>query len=170
MTLARLQGTALCDSDRTLVAENGAVTGWVKTSPFIYCVAIGNDGEDVDAGVFRLQWEIEGGTNANLGSTGAIKYTSSTVLTDNAALQVAGSRVTSAAGLGMTWQNGEEIEDGVSASVNLASDCYTELQFGVDVSEAIDGATYIFRLYNVNETSALGIDAGSYVTVKIAGK
>lgn len=161
---ARLKGTAFCNPSRVEVgSDNTNVTEWPVTQAFIYCVAIGRDTRDPPAETFTLQWRVAGGTFANLGATGAMKYTTSTVLTNAGALTSGNAKV---AVSNMTWQNGEEIEDGVSASIDLGSDYYTELQFGVDPAGATVGSTYEFQVVG-SVNGVLATETGSMLTVGV---
>jgi len=161
---AKTKGTTVCDTDRSEVSsDNTNITGWKKADKFIYCVAIGQDGRDPAAGVFSLQWK--GGSQADfidLGSTGELKYTTDTVLNNGDPLISDNAKV---AVSDMTWQNGEEIEDGVSASINLDSDYYSELQFGVDPAGTSYNTTYSFQLYNNTLGGVVLVETGSIVTV-----
>jgi hypothetical protein len=161
----KTKGTTLATSGRVEVSsDNTNITGWLKSAEAIYCVAIGQDGKDPPAGVFKLQWKVSGGSFADLGSTGAVKYTTGTDLTDTNAV-TSGEALVAVAN--MTWQDGEEIEDGVSASINLGSDYYSELQFGISFADATLGATYEFQLYNVTASAVVAVESGSMITVTI---
>lgn len=162
---AKIKGTAFCDINRNEIgSDNANVTKWHPSAPFIYCVAIGQDSRNPVAGVFKLQWRIKGGSFADLDSTGVIKYSTATVLTDAGALTSGNAKV---AVSNMTWQNGEESEDGVTASIDLGDDCYSELQFGCDCSEAQHGAIYEFQLYNNTLGAAVAIETGGMLTLQM---
>ena len=162
----KTKGTAFATSARVEVgSDNTNVTNWAKTDLGIYCVAIGQNGRDPAAAVLKLQWKVSGGSFADLGATGAVKYTTGTNLTDTNAVTSGEALV---AVTGMTWQDGQEIEDGVSASIDLGSDYYSELQFGVSFADAASGATYEFQLYNSTLGAVVAIETGSMLTVTIA--
>lgn len=161
---ARLKGTAFCNPSRAEVgSDNTNVTEWPVTQAFIYCVAIGRDTRDPLAETFKLQWRVSGGSFADLGATGAMKYTTSTTLTDGSALTSGNARV---AVSNMTWQNGEEVEDGISASIDLGLDYYTEIQYAVDPAGATVGSTYEFQVVG-SVNGALTAETGSMLTVGV---
>ena len=163
----KTKGTTLATSGRAEVgSDNTNVTGWLKTDEAIYCVAIGQDGRDPPAAVLRLEWK--GGSQADftaLAATGEVKYTTGTDLSDTNAV-ASGEAIVAVAN--MTWQDGEEIEDGVSASINLGSDYYSELQFGISFADATAGATYEFQLYNVTASAVVAVESGSMITITTA--
>ena len=161
----KTKGTTLATSGRAEVgSDNTNVTGWLKSAEAIYCVAIGQDGRDPAAAVLKLQWRLAGNGFADLGSTGAVKYTTGTDLTNGGAV-TSGEALVSVAN--MTWQDGEEIEDGVSASIDLGNDYYSELQFGISFADATAGATYEFQLYNSTLGAVVAVESGSMITVTI---
>lgn len=161
---ARLKGTAFCNPSRVEVgSDNTNVTGWPVTQPFIYCVAIGRDTRDPPAETFKLQWRLSGGSFADLGATGAMKYTTSTVLSNGTALTSGNAKVAVSS---MTWQNGEEVEDGISGSIDLGSDCYTEIQYGVDPAGASAGSTYNFQVVS-SVNGILTAETGSMLNVSV---
>lgn len=162
----KTKGTTLLSSARVEVgSDNTNVTDWAKTNEAIYCVAIGQDGRNPIAAVLKLQWRLAGNGFADLGATGAVKYTTGTDLSNGNAVTSGEAKVAVA---NMTWQDGEEIEDGVSASIDLGSDYYSELQFGISFADATSGATYEFQLYNVTSSAVVAVETGSMITVTVA--
>ena len=146
-------------------AADGDVTGWnKKTYPrLIVAVAIGYNGKDTAASSYKLRWYnvTDAGTMADVGSNieDEIHYTdTSGVLVDGTAITSTTRRCT--ARTDQTWQNGlENVGDNLvpdSSTLDLASDCYSELQFAVDVSRAHEGDQYAFGLYNVTQGAAVG--------------
>lgn len=161
---AKLKGTQLCDTNRATVGSNNSNQSDLSKADYILCIAIGQDGMDTTGAAYTLQWRLSGGSFANVGSTGAVKYSTGTVLSNGTALTSGNAKVSVS---NMTWQNGEEVEDAVSASIDLGSDYYTELQFGISFADATGGATYEFQLYSSAQSAAISIETGSYLTCSI---
>jgi len=165
---AKLYTSAILNDDRSPAATvNGFVVDWDKANKFIYAVQIGHDERDTVAGAYKLQWRLAGGTWADVGATGAVKYANSSTLTNGTALTLENSKCYTPPYLGMTWQNGEEIEDGLSLLIDLGSDCYTELQFACDISGGEQGKTYEFQLYNNTKGEAVAIASGVFATLRL---
>jgi hypothetical protein len=158
---AKLLGTRILDTNRAVVAADDTdQTTWDKANPFIYAVQIGQDASNTELVAYKLQWRVSGGSWSNLAETGAIKYTTATVLT-NAATLTSGNAKCTAPG-NMTWQDGEEIEDGISGISDLGNDCYSELQFACDGTDGSSNFVYEFQLYNTVTASAIEIETGAY--------
>ena len=161
---AKLKGTAFCDTNRNEIGADNANVNWPKTVA-IYCVAVGQDGRNVVASSWKLQWRVSGGAFADLAAgSGAVRYTSATTLSDTTTVTSGEAKVTVS---NMTWQNGEEVEDGVSASIDLGSDYYTEIQYGIDFTYADEGSTYQFQVIDVGLGTAIAVESGSYLEVTV---
>ena len=151
------------NSSRTSASEadNGDVVGWNKLAKFILATQIGYDGKDTAASSYKLRWRnvTDGGSFADVDSTGEIKYAAtSAVLSDGTALTQSNSRCS--AWSGVTWQDGlENVGDNLapdSGTLDLASDCYTEIQWALDPADAHYGYQYEFQIYNVTAGAAVG--------------
>jgi hypothetical protein len=157
-----LRSRLLSDADRSVLAGDDAdVTAWIKTNKFILATQIGYDGKDTAASAYKLQWRnvTDAGSFADVGVTGECKYSSSSgVLADGTAVTSTTRKCTAASG--QTWQNGlENLADNLlpdSSTLDLASDCYTEFQWGLDLSGAHDGDQYEFRLWNNTSGATVG--------------
>jgi hypothetical protein len=165
----KLLGTRILHADRSVQGDDDTnVTQQAFNDPFVYAAQIGNNGKDTVASAYKLQWRLAGGTWADLGATGALKYTSSTVLSNGTALIQANAKCTAPGD--QTWQNGEEVEDGQSASIDLGSDCYTEIQFAVDPSGADFGNVFEFRVWGIAENAVITTVTGAWATVAMVNK
>jgi len=147
-----LGASRIADANRIdkSLADNGDVTGWVKTNDFILATRIyGSKGAYNYA--YTLKWRnvTDAGSFAAVGATGEISYAADTVLVDGQALPT-GSKICSAQ-TNYTWQNGMENEgDNIlpdSGTYSLADEYYTELQWALDCSGAHDNDIYEFALY-----------------------
>ena len=147
-----LGASRIADANRVdkSLADDGDVTGWVKTNPFILATRIyGSKG--VYNYAYTLKWRnvTDSGSFAAVGSTGEISYAADTVLVDGQALPTE-SKICSAQ-TNYTWQNGMENEgDNIlpdSGTYSLADEKYTELQWALDCSGAHDNDVYEFALY-----------------------
>jgi hypothetical protein len=156
-----LASRILSDADRSSLsaADDGNVTNFVK-GKFLLATQIGYDSKDTAASAYKLQWRVSGGTPADVASTGKIKWASSSaVLTDGTAV-TSTTRRCSSKDSSMTWQNGlESVGDNLcpdSGTLDLGSNCYSELQWALDCSDADDDKTYEFSLYNNTRGVAVG--------------
>ena len=164
--VVKIKGSTVCDTNRVERGSNNTnITNWNIGHLFIYCVAIGQDGRDPPAAVLKLQWRVVGGAYADLGATGAIKYTTGTVLTNDNAVADTERKI---AVSNMTWQEGWEVEDGVAPTIDIGNDGYSELQFACDPADATVGSTYEFQLYNNTASAAVLIETGSMLTMKMS--
>ena len=140
-------------------ADNGDVTGWVKTADFILATRIyGSKGAYNFA--YKLKWRnvTDAGVFADVGATGEISFTADTVLVDGQALAT-GSKICSVQ-TGYTWQNGLESEgDNIlpdSGTYSLADEYYTEFQWALDCNSAHDNDEYEFALYELTNGTSIG--------------
>jgi len=147
-----LGASRIADANRIdkSLADNGDVTGWVKTNDIILATRIyGSKGAYNYA--YTLKWRnvTDSGSFAAVGATGEISYATDTVLVDGQALPTE-SKICSAQ-TNYTWQNGMENEgDNIlpdSGTYSLADEKYTELQWALDCSAAHDNDVYEFALY-----------------------
>jgi len=147
-----LGASRIADANRVdkSLADDGDVTGWVKTNDFILATRIyGSKGAYNYA--YTLKWRnvTDSGSFAAVGATGEISYAADTVLVDGQALPTE-SKICSAQ-TNYTWQNGMENEgDNIlpdSGTYSLADEYYTELQWALDCSGAHDNDVYEFALY-----------------------
>ena len=129
-------------------ADNGDVTGWVKTNDFILATRIyGSKGTYNYA--YNLKWRnvTDSGSFAAVNSTGEISYSATTDLTDGGTVT---TKICSAQ-TSYTWQNGLASEgDNIlpdAGTFALLDEYYTELQWALDCSSAHDGDVYEFALY-----------------------
>jgi hypothetical protein len=159
-----LSSRILRDSDRSSVSasDNAIVGGWVVTDKFILATCIGYNGRDTAASAYKLQWRnvTASGSFADVAATGEIKYAAtSAVLADGTALTSGNARCSSQSGT-MTWQNGlENVADNLlpdSTTLDLGSDCYTELQWALDPAGALVNNQYEFRLWNNTSAATVG--------------
>lgn len=153
----------LSDADRSSLSstDNGDVTALAKGN-FILATVIGYDGEDTAASAYKLQWRdvTDSGSFADVASTGEIKWAaSSSVLADGNAV-TSSERKCTAVATGQTWQDGvESLGDNAipsSGTLDLGSDCFTELHWGLSCADAQDGHQYEFLLYNVTASASTG--------------
>ena len=151
-------------------ADDGDVTGWVKTADFILATRIyGSKGAYNFA--YKLKWRnvTDSGTFADVGATGEISFTADTVLGDGTTLTsgICGAQA------GYTWQNGLESEgDNIlpdSGTYSLADEYYTELQWALDCDGATDGETYEFALYELTNGTSIGTCLSSITMAEVAG-
>ncbi len=156
---SELASRILLDSDRSSLsaADNGDVTGLDRATKIIVAVVLGYDGKDTTASAYKLQWRNEtvnpGGAFSDVASTGEIRFgTSATLVDGNAVDDAAPDDRRCSAQAGMTWQDGlENVGDNLcpdSGTFDLASDCYTEFQWAIDLSYARRGHQYTFQMYN----------------------
>jgi len=154
-------------------ADDGDVTGWDPSAQIILATQIGYNGKDTAASAYKLQWRNEtdnpGGSFADVGASGEVKYAAtSSALSDGTALTEVNSRCQTQ-GASMTWQNGlENVNDNVlpdSGTLDLGSDCYTELQWALSLADGDPGDQYTFQLYNTTEGAAVGT-CGAQLTLQ----
>ena len=129
-------------------ADNTNVTAWTKDNDFILAVNIyTHPGKDTVAAQYKLRWrDTDGGSFADVASTGTIHYSADTDLVNGANIAVGGRKCSTQ---GYTWQNGEEVEGAVNSdSIDLALDYETEIHFALDCSGATDGHEYEFELFD----------------------
>ena len=132
---------------------------WTKANDFILAMRIYTSKGPV-ARAYKLRWRnvTDGGSFADVGSSGEITFNASTDLTDDGSL-ILGEKKCDAEG-GYTWQNGLESEgDNISpdsGTYSLADEYYTEFQWALDCSGAKNGCKYEFELYDVTETTIIG--------------
>lgn len=158
-------GSRLClDSDRSpLAAVNADYTGHVKTIKIILAVQLGYNGKDTAASAYRLEWRNEtdnpGGAFTPVGAATEVSYaaTSDTLVDENAVTSA--EDVCTNQDATMTWQNGyENVNDNTapdSGTFDLGSDCYTEFQWALDLSNGHDADQYTFQMYNVTAGAAV---------------
>jgi len=165
-----LGASRIADANRIdkSLADNGDVTGWVKTNDFILATRIyGSKGAYNYA--YTLKWRnvTDSGSFAAVGATGEISYAADTVLVDGQALPTE-SKICSAQ-TNYTWQNGMENEgDNIlpdSGTYSLADEKYTELQWALDCSAAHDNDVYEFALYT--SSTSIGTCLASITTAII---
>ena len=147
-------------------ADDGDVTGWVKTNDFILATRIyGSKGTYNYA--YTLKWRnvTDSGSFAAVGSTGEISYSATTDLTDGGTVT---TKICSAQA-SYTWQNGLASEgDNIlpdAGTFALLDEYYTELQWALDCSGAHDGDVYEFALYT--NGTAIGTCLASLTTAII---
>ena len=124
--------------------------------PFIVACTVGYNGKDSAASTYKLQWRVSGGSFADVTSTGKVKWaTTNTVLSNDNAVTSAEARCTSQTS-SMSWQDGVESVGDNTISLDLGSDSYSELQWGLDCSDA--GLTEVleFQLYNTAQGAIVG--------------
>jgi len=174
---AMYEGSVIVNSDRSVnYGDDTNVTGWLKAGKLIYCVPIGYNGKDTQAGTYTLQWKGGGqSTYVNLGAgTGElVAAATGTSLTEGGTVtgpKGSGKEAMHTAVSGQTWADlaNTECTDGTTGSIDLASDNYTELQFAVDPANATLGATYLFQVYAVAQSAAMTQEAGAYATLTMA--
>lgn len=165
----QLLSRLLSDTDRSvLAADDGDVTGFTP-GKFILATQIGYNGKDTAASAYKLQWRnvTAAGAFADVAATGECKWSAtSNVLADGTAVTSTTRRCTADAQ--ETWQNGlENVADNLlpdSGTIDLGSDCFTELQWALDLTDAKANNQYEWRLYNVTQGAALTACAAQITT------
>jgi len=155
-----------------LANDDADVTSWTKTNKIILATQIGYNAKDTAASAFKLQWRnvTDAGAFADVAATGEVKYSAtSAVLADGTAVTTTSRRGTAVAD--QTWQDGlENLADNLlpdSGTLDLGSDYYTELQWGLDLSSALDGKQYEFRLWNNTSGLTVGTCAAQITTISV---
>jgi hypothetical protein len=131
-------------------ADDGDVIDWDKSADFILATLFETNKGPLSRAI-KLQWrDTDGGSFADVASTGEISFSADTDLVDGDDVLV-GERLCDA-GTG-AWQNGLESEgDNIlpdSGTYELADDYYTETQWALDCSGAQDGHQYEFQIYDI---------------------
>lgn len=169
-----LKTSRIADGNR--VDQSGSdgsdVTGWDKTADFILGVQVDCEKGPI-ARAYKLQWrQLPDGTFADVGATGEISYAAVTVLVDGATLGSA-NKLCTGVPTGSTWQDGLESEDDNllpdSGTYDLLDEYYTEFQWALDCSTALDGKEYEFQLYDVTLGAVIGV-CPSTLTIATAGE
>jgi len=137
-----------------------SVVDWVKTDDFILATQFGTSKGPL-ARAYKLQWrnKTDGGSFADVGSTGEISYSATTDLTDDGTLT--NTEDSDCTADEPTWQDGLENEgDNIcpdTGTYSVADEQYTEFQWALDCSSALDGKEYEFQLYDVTESTVIGV-------------
>lgn len=171
----------LSDADRSVltVADDANLTAFVK-GKIILAIMIGYNGKDTLASAYKLQWRdvtdggsfTGGGNNGgDVGAAGEVKYSaSSAAMADGDAIAKAGMKCTNMDST-MTWQNGLcNVGDNLlpdSSTLDLGSDCYSELHWALDLTNADAGHQYEFRLWNNTSGATAGTCAAKVTTQSI---
>ena len=155
-------------------SEDTPVTGWDKADPFIVALAWeATAGKGTPNNTYQLQWRnlTDSGAWTTLAATGALNWTGATDLVNNNAL-TSGEAICTGSG---TFVDGIEREGANDYTVQLALATWTETQWSIDSSGAIDGKEYEFRLWDSSNAVVVGtglatitMTAGS-VTHALAG-
>jgi hypothetical protein len=171
----------LKDADRSVwTTADDADFSLPTRGKIILAIEVGYDGKDTTASAYKLQWRdvtdagsfTGGGTNGgDVAATGEVKYAAtSAVLTDGTALTTGNHKCTSLAAV-MTWQNGlENVGDNLlpdSSTYDLGSDCYTEFQFALDLTDAQLSHQYEFRLWNNTSGATAGTCAAKVTPLPV---
>ena len=148
-----LEGSRIANATRVWQAvEDAGKTGWDKTADFILATALATSKGPL-AYAYKLQWrnKTDGGSFADVGSTGEITFSAATDLVDGDDLLTGEAGCTGAG----TWQNGLESEgDNISpdsGTYSLADEYWTEFQWALDCSNALDNKEYEFQLLTTGD-------------------
>lgn len=167
-----LKTSRIANSDRAdqSGSDGGDVAGWVKTADFILGIQIDCEKGPI-ARAYKLQWRdvTAAGSFADVGAATEISYAATTVLVDGAAL-AEGNKLCTGVPAGSTWQNGMESEGDNELpddpdTFSLADEYYTEFQWALDCSGAIDAHEYEFQLYDVTQGVAIAGACPSTITM-----
>jgi len=148
------------DSDRSGWAAVDATADVYATQFILGTQIAATAGKTPVAAAYKLRWRVDGGTFADVASTGKVKWaTSSDELVDDATLiesdKVCGGLTS------FTWADGvESVGDNRapdSGTISLSQDYYTEIQWALDISDADLGDTYELELWNVSTNVSAGI-------------
>jgi len=162
-----LSGSRIANATRVWQAtEDVGKTDWDKALDFILATAIETSKGPL-AYAYKLQWrnKTDGGSFADVGSTGDITYSATTDLVDGDDLLTGEAGCT---GDG-TWQDGLESEgDNLlpdSGTYSLADEYWSELHWALDCSNALDSKEYEFQLLTTGD-NVIGV---CLATLTIAG-
>lgn len=137
------------------LSDDGSVINWPSNEDFIVIVRL--DAADyVSFRDYRLRWRnvTSGGSFANLDSIGELTFNADTMLIDGSAVLVE-DRICSAHPT-YTWADGEEVEGDGTGQLTFLAGTTSEIQYGIDCSNAISGSTYEFQIYDATYSQAIG--------------
>jgi len=145
-----LDGTSSGVARNWQAASGTDVTGWDHANIAIYASSFDADDMNSTTIAFKLQWrEVGSGTWLNLASTGAVKWGTSTTLTQgNAVTSTEGSGDFNCGGMtNLFGSNGDEVEGtNQSASRQRVKKEGFDIQWALDFSDAASLTEYEFRV------------------------
>ena len=149
-------------------SEDTPVTGWAKADPFIVALAWeATATKGTPNNTYQLQWRnlTDAGAWTTLAATGALNWTGATNLVNNNAL-ISGEAICTGSG---TFVDGIEREGANDYTVQLAAATWTETQWSIDSSGAIDSKEYEFRLWDNSNAVVVGTGLATITMAAAAG-
>lgn len=147
-------GSRIANATRTWqAAEDTAVTGWTVGSPFVFAAAIAAVAKNSAAMSLRLRWRnvTDGGTFAELGSTGELTWGATTDLVNGNAVATGEAGCTGAG----TWVDGTEREGANAITQTILKGTWSEHHFAIDTTNALSNKQYEFELYEANTAAVI---------------
>ncbi len=157
-----LDATRIANATRTWQAAcDTVVTNWTKTNEFIIDFQVGTSKGPIDR-AYKLQWRNKTdnptGSFTDVGTGDILAGTATDLVDGNAVVWAEAAQCPSAE---PTFQDGMENEgDNIlpdSGVYSLADEYYTNFQWALNPSNALDSKEYEFQLYDVTEGAAIGI-------------
>jgi len=135
-------------------ADDSNKADWDTGDEFIIAVQL-DEQKGPWTAVYKLQWQVSGGSYADLSDITAIAYGTGTDLANGNAV-VIGEKACTNTPSG-SWADGWEVEGtGTASSLELLDEEYSELHIALDPAAATAEATYEFRLYDVTNGAVVG--------------
>jgi len=156
------------DAEAYQAACDSNVPDWVKTDDFILVIQVGTSKGPISR-AYKLMWRnvTDGGSFADVGSSGEITFNASTSLVDDDPFTpntgCAADEPNPETGLESKGDN--ILPD--SGTFTHSDDYYTEFAFALDCSNAIAGKEYAFQFYDVTESQIIGV-CGATITMETA--
>lgn len=151
------------DASTPVAAEGANVTGH-DGSDLVLVIqygryAAGACNKATNSETIILRVDKNGGGYAAVGSTGDVRYTSNTSLTDGNANPdyITAGTLTDGSGGSCTngWEGGVQDENNNIGSQIVSANYFKDVSYGLDFSNATAGATYSFELYNSTTATPL---------------
>ncbi|MFQ5822254.1 MAG: hypothetical protein ACE5I5_19925 [Candidatus Heimdallarchaeota archaeon] len=133
-------------------ACDGDMIDWTKTNEFIVALIAKCNSHGGCTATLRLQWRRDSeGTWYDLGTTGELRQGTGTALVNC----TSPSNYESGC---QTLEDSHEIEGDNQAELSTTGKTYVEIDVAVDPSNALDGETYSFRIYDVTAGAPIETD------------
>jgi hypothetical protein len=145
-----------CDTDVTDYDNVASPYICIETQVWPYVVA-GACHKDITASATALQFRQDGGSWENLG-TDISAYACSGLVND-ASYGTSNCGDPSAAECGSGYDGGVEVTDG-AVTKGITKEYYTSIVWGLDLSNAVAGSTYEFRIYDNDNSNPIPFATG----------
>lgn len=162
-----LSGSRIANASRVWqAAEDSPISNWDKTKDFIVAIASESAAHATADGTLQIYWrnKTDGGSFVPLGNTGELTYNGVTNLVNDNPVTTDEKGCTS--GLA-TFVDGIEREGANDCVTSLGRDEWTEHQWAIDASNALDGKEYEFQLYDLTEGASVGTCLATLTTLGI---